>query len=136
MNDFIDESNNERSFHRWQNSDELFVTIAVVNSERMSEESYFAAYHQPQIIGAENAIDNASWTPIDEATAENGMLRRSYRVEGDANLADGQIDTFYMEQGEYLVVVEMYTADAVAGDTETLANLQTILDSLRIKSNT
>jgi hypothetical protein len=33
-------------------------------------------------------------------------------------------------------VVEMYTADAVAGDTETLANLQTILDSLRIKSNT
>jgi serine/threonine protein kinase len=136
MNDFIDESNNERSFHRWQNSDELFVTIAVVNSERMSEESYFAAYHQPQIIGAENAIDTASWTLIDEATAENGMLRRSYRVEGDANLADGQIDTFYMEQGEYLVVVEMYTADAVAGDTETLANLQTILDSLRIKSNT
>jgi serine/threonine protein kinase len=136
MNDFIDESSNERSFHRWQNSDALFVTIAVVNSERMSEESYFAAYHQPQIVGAENAIDNASWTPIDEATAENGMLRRSYRVEGDATLADGQIDTFYMEQGEYLVVVEMYTADAVAGDTETLANLQTILDSLRIKSNT
>jgi serine/threonine protein kinase len=136
MNDFIDESSNERSFHRWQNSDELFVTIAVVNGERMSEESYFAQYHQPQIVGAENAIDSASWTLIDEATAENGMLRRSFRVENDATLADGQIDTFYMEQGEYLVVVEMYTADSVAGDTETLATLQTILDSLRIKSNT
>jgi serine/threonine protein kinase len=133
-NDFIDESSEERILHRWQTTDDLYVTIAVVNGERMRLDAYYEQYHEPNIIGYENALPTASWTFIDEALAENGTLRRSYRIEGDANLHNGQIDIYYLEQGEFLVVVEMYVADEIATSPVTLGNLQGILDTLRIKT--
>jgi serine/threonine protein kinase len=135
MDDFIDESSEARTGHRWQTSEDLFVTIAVVNRERMSQDIYFEQYHEPQIVGSDAALETSSWTLIDEASAEDGTLRRSYRVENDATLHNGQIDIFYKEQGDFLVVVEMYTADEVSGSPQTITNLQTILDSLRIKTD-
>jgi serine/threonine protein kinase len=135
MNDFIDESSEERSLHRWQTTEDIFVTIAVVNRERMSQDIYFEQYHEPQIVGSADALETASWILIDETVAEDGTLRRSYRVENDANLGNGQIDVFYMEQGDFLVVLEMYTADEVGGSPTTIADLQTILDSLQIKAD-
>lgn len=135
MAEFIDESSAERSLHRWQTTEDLFVTIAVVRREQKGQDAYFEEYHEPQIVGSEDALATASWTLIDESVAEDGSLRRSYRVENDANLHNGQIDVFYIEQGNYLLVVEMYTADEVAGSDVTIANLQTLLDSLRIKTD-
>lgn len=135
MNDFIDESSEERTYHRWQNTDDLYVTIALVNRERMGQDAYYEQYHEVNILGYENAVPTASWIFIDEALAEDGSLRRSYRVVNDANLHNGQIDIYYIERGEFLVVVEMYTADELATSAVTLGNLQTILDSLRIKTD-
>ncbi len=68
----------------------------------------------------------------EDASAEDGTLRRSYRFHGDEGRAPGQIDVFYMRRAPYLAVLEFYTAD-ITGN-ELVSTLQLILDSLRIKA--
>src|SRR5690606_6966061 len=59
---------------------------------------------------------NDDFTLIDEATAPDGSLRRSYVVSGDETRPYGQTDVFYLNRAPYLVVVEMYTSEA-SGNT-------------------
>jgi hypothetical protein len=69
---------------------------------------------------------------IDTATAENGTVRRSYRVEAGSGYEAGQFDFFYriMDSGD-LSMLSFYTADSVANDATVLQTLQLILDSYR-----
>jgi serine/threonine protein kinase len=126
VNDFIDESTPDRILHRWRRDEHLYLTVALVNADRVALDAYFQQYY------ASLTAAGASWQQIDEETAPNGTVRRSYRVENDAALSNGQIDLFFVQQNGYLVVVEMYASDRAAAEPDLIASLQTILDSLQI----
>ncbi len=122
---YTDASDSNRLLHvyRTEEENEVYVSVALVTAGTLTINNYSARYYDEK-----NGL-----TFIDEEIAPNGDIRRSYRVEGYQDLANGQIDVFYIEQAGFLAVVEMYTADAAADDTQ-LTALQTILDSVRISS--
>jgi serine/threonine protein kinase len=114
---FTDRSDGERQLHVWQANDgSASVSLAILDLEGTFEKAvatYDDVYYVPQELPR-----------IDEATAENGTIRRSYRQNG------GQLDVFYQEQGDTLTVLELYTADSTGNSL--VQSLQLILDSLRI----
>jgi serine/threonine protein kinase len=129
---FIDESTNERTLHMWSADDNsAFVKLALVNAELNGDSVFFQAavddysrkYLDPQ---------KDQMRLIDETTAEDGTLRRSYRLEGE-EYPYGQLDVFFLERDPYLAVVEMFTADSTANTL--VSRLQLILDSLRVKTS-
>jgi len=118
-------SNIQRTYHKWQPSDEsAFVTVATVADNAMDMESYVVRFYR----------DVQSLTLIDEVTAENGTIRRSYRVKDNNQIPDGQLDTFFMQIGDTLAVIELFTADASEPDDATIGRLQLILDSFRLNA--
>lgn len=124
--DFIDESTPNRTFHRWQNNDDVYVTIALVNASRVTQNGYFTTYYEDFLVNSD------SWQLIDEATAEDGTVRQSYRIDDDDSLANGQVDIFYLARDESLVVLEMFTSDAILAESDIISNLQSILDSIQV----
>jgi serine/threonine protein kinase len=129
---FLDQSTNNRLKHVWQADDQsAFISLSLVDAELNGDAIFFQAaiddydkdYYQAQ--ASEIRL-------IDDATAEDGTLRRSYRLEADGADAQpyGQLDVFYLERNEYLVVLEMFTADSTANTL--VSRLQLILDSLRV----
>jgi serine/threonine protein kinase len=124
---YTDASDANRLLHvyRTENEDDVYVTVALVTAGSTNPTTYSERYYDSQ----------DGLTFIDEEVAPNGDLRRSYRVDGHEELANGQIDVFFIEQDTFLAVVEMYTSDAAATEEEQIAALQTILDSVRVGSN-
>jgi serine/threonine protein kinase len=123
FNQSEDNSNINRSYHKWQPSDEsAFVTVATVADNAMDVASYESRYYSNE--------DSLSF--IDEVTAEDGTIRKSYRVSDDTSLPNGQLDTFYMQSGETLTVIELFTSDASTPNDATIGRLQLILDSFRM----
>jgi serine/threonine-protein kinase len=118
---FTDASDINRLLHLWQADDNTaFVTLAI---SEITLADYIQQYYVPQ----------EQLRLIDETTAEDGTLRRSYRVvRAKEDFGAGQMDVFFQERGSVLVVLELYTADSIAADETTLATLQLILDSLRV----
>lgn len=124
FDDFEDKSDINRTFHSWTARDgSAFVTLVTVADNAMTPDSYASRYYR----------NNSALTEIDESTAEDGTLRRSYRVTGSETLENGQLDVFYLERGGTLAVVELFTADSSEPDDATIGRLQLILDSLRVK---
>ncbi|MGJ3238699.1 MAG: serine/threonine protein kinase [Anaerolineae bacterium] len=123
VDDYIDQSSPDRILHRWQTDDAFYVTIALVNADRVDRARYDATYYAVR-----------DWQVIDDAQADDGTQRISYRIEDDAELDNGQVDVFYRVQNGFLLVVEMYTADSVASDFDLIADFQTILDSIQLTS--
>lgn len=123
---YTDASDSNRLLHvyRTENEDDVYVSVALVTAGTLTINGYSERYYDEQ----------DGLTFIDEEVAPNGDIRRSYRVNGYQDLANGQIDIFYIEQAGFLAVVEMYTSDAAADDAQ-LTALQTILDSVRISSD-
>lgn len=123
--DFRDLSDPDRLYHRWEGAnDQTYVTLAIVSSSRVSVTQYDSRYYG----------DSDALTVIDEVTAPDGTLRRSYRVRStDASASAGQLDVFYIPRGDALAIVEMFTADTVANNDDLLQELQLILDSLVIR---
>ena len=123
---YTDASDSNRLLHvyRTENENDVYVSVALVTAGTLTVNGYSGRYYDEQ----------RGLTFIDEEVAENGDIRRSYRVDGYQDLANGQIDVFYIEQNSFLAVVEMYTSDAAA-DGAQIAALQTILDSVRINGN-
>ena len=122
--DFIDQSNANRLVHIWQARDNsAVVTLALVNGDRVTVGQYDNQYYQsqPQIC------------MIDEETAPDGTLRRSYRTAATEGFPAGQMDVFYIQRGPSLAVLELFTADSIANEAGLIGNLQNILDSLRIR---
>jgi serine/threonine-protein kinase len=138
--DYLDQSDAARLVHIWQSGQDAFVVLALVPETMDDADAFEAAvgrYHR-DYYAAE--IAGGYLTPLDEATAEDGSLRRSYRLgEGGATPANtsnpafppGQLDIFYLKRGPYLAVLETYTSDAT-GNT-LVPTLQRVLDSLRVK---
>jgi serine/threonine protein kinase len=120
--DYIDESDATRLVHIWQSEDSsAFATLAIADD--MSQEAYVERYYASQ----------GHLAFIDEASAPNGTIRRSYRfTEASGGFGPGQMDVFFQQQNNQLIVLELYTADSVASDSTTLTTLQLVLDSLRI----
>jgi serine/threonine-protein kinase len=126
-----------RDVHVWQISDlSAYVGVSVVNGTIASEEefataiaSYYVTYVEPQL---DERNDNVFLNPLDEATAPDGSLRRSYRLERSLTppFPSGQVDHFYLWRGNRLVVVETYTADTTA--SALVPAMQSILDSLQV----
>ena len=104
------------------------MTVALVNASRVTQNGYYNLYYDDFLSNGD------SWQLIDESTAEDDTLRESYRIENDSSLANGQIDVYYMQRGDFLLVVEMYTSDAVATGNDLINELQTILNSIQVAS--
>jgi serine/threonine protein kinase len=119
--------------HIWQANDlSAYVSVTMVDSKISSDtdfqnalETYVQANYQPR----------TELTFIDTAAAQDGSIRRSYRLDGPTNppFPPGQTDVFFMRRGNDLVVAETYSSDST-GNT-LVPTFQMILDSLRIKSS-
>lgn len=128
---FTDQSDENRQIHLWRATDNsAFVTLALVETEVESSEAFRTAL---QTYEREN-YQPRDLQLIDEATAENGTVRRSYRLDGSTGVPPGQLDVFYQAKAPYLAVLELYTADST-GNT-LVSSLQLILDSLRVRPTT
>lgn len=140
--DYIDQSDAARMVHVWQSGTNAFVTLALVVTDVSTDAAFQQAveFYDSQYYAADR--ESGYMTPLDEALAEDGTLRRSYRLgDNDTTPANannpafppGQLDIFYKRQGDYLAVLETYTADPT-GNT-LVSTLQRILDSLRVKAD-
>lgn len=124
FNQSEDNSDINRAYHKWQPADQdAFVTVATVADGAMSLSNYEARYYGSNDLSF-----------IDESTAEDGTVRKSYRVIDHASLPNGQLDVFYMEKGDTLAVVELFTSDKSEPDDATISRLQLILDSFRLEA--
>ncbi len=122
--EYIDRSDPTRLVHIWEADDgEAFATLSIPENAEMSVEEYDERYYQPQ----EQLVF------IDEATAPDGTLRRSYRLEGDARFPNGQMDVFYIQRDGRLIVIELYLADSIGADLTRIDTLQLILNSFRYR---
>lgn len=125
FNQSEDNSDINRTYHKWQPSDQsAFVTVATVADGAMSAENYEDRYYD----------SNSSLNFIDESTAEDGTVRKSYRVIDASAIPNGQLDVFFMQRGDTLAVVELFTADESEPDEATISRLQLILDSFRVQA--
>ncbi len=123
FNQFEDNSDLTRTYEKWQPSDESsFVSVATVADNAMSAETYEARFYS----------NNDYLRFIDENVAEDGTLRKSYRIINSPDIANGQLDVFYMLKGETLAVIELFTADSSEPDEATISRLQLMLDSFRV----
>lgn len=119
--EYTDASDINRLLHIWQADDHsAFVTLAISD---MAYEEYLERYYATQ--------EHLQF--VDDATADDGTIRRSYRLIDERDgFGTGQMDVFFQQQGASLVVLELYTADSIAADETVLTTLQLILDSLRV----
>lgn len=112
----------------WRDGQSAHVRLHVVDAGLPGDASAFeraADNHDDTRYAPANG-----YTPIDEAVADDGTLRRSYITSGDDARPYGQTDVFYLHRAPYLVVVEMYTS-ADSGNAY-VPVLQDILDSLQV----
>ncbi len=110
--------------HRWQSADgSVHVTVAPLE---------MGVDFNTTLRGYERAFfeDVDGLELIDTVTAPDGTQRTSYRVlAGHESLAPGQVDVFYLERENTMLVLELY-ADNDAGN-DFVQTFQLILDSLR-----
>jgi serine/threonine protein kinase len=125
---FADQSEGDQLVHIWQDGTDVFVTLSMIEADVTGEVAFNAAiddYNLRHYVPQDLPL-------IDEATAEDGTVRRSYRLENSERFPPGQMDVFYMPRGPYLVVLETYTADSTGNLL--VADLQRTLDSLRVRA--
>ncbi len=138
---FVDLSVGNELIHAWHDGDnEIFIELTVLSNAVTSltdvANSHTSA-NFPDLVGIRF---------IDETIAEDGTIRRSYRlsategrmpVRAPRNLnmeLPGQLDVFYIPRGGEIAIVRMYTADSTGNLY--ISRLQAILDSFRIKEST
>ncbi len=78
-----------------------------------------------------NTYQSAGYTFIDQTTAEDGTLRRSYKMVDQRDFPPAQVDVFYRDNGDTFGVLEVVTADFSGNSL--VPTMQLILDSLRLK---
>jgi serine/threonine protein kinase len=125
---FTDLSDDYRQSYSWQEVNaQAFVTLSLVEIDVTSDAGFraaMAAYHERYYLPQNVRL-------LDEDEAEDGTVRRSYRLETASQFPPGQLDVFYQRRAPYLVVIETYTSDA-SGNT-LVPDLQRIYDSFRLK---
>lgn len=123
-------SDHNELLHEWRDDDSAFVRLGLARADTADSDAFHAAVHDYEA----RHFPAPAYALIDEAEAEDGTLRRSFRVTGSDGQPTGQLDVFFMARAPYLAAVEMFTADATGN--EHVARLQLILDSVRIKPGT
>ncbi len=129
---FSDLSNDLGLIHVWQLDQNAYFALWIVEKTQLSGDAS-ASLSDLAASFDERALDPSfQLTFIDSATAEDGTLRRSYRIDGstDQSFPSGQTDNFYLDRGKNLVVVQMYTAYATGNDL--VPTFQAVLDSVRV----
>ena len=119
---FRDQSDVSRLMHTWRaDDDSAFVILTQMDDDSTTPESF------------NSRVLNGDVRFIDETTAEDGTLRRSYRVINHPTLPNGQIDQFFYRDNDKLTVVEMFLSDGNATNTTSLTTMQAVLNSLRLR---
>lgn len=122
---FFDLSEGDRLIHVWQNGLQAYIGLTLIPVEDGGVDAQIQDYL------ASHYTEDA-FTFIDEATAPDGSIRRSYRLFGEVDPAfeDGQVDAFFVNRAPYLIVLELFSSDALGNDI--VPDYQHVLDSLRI----
>jgi serine/threonine-protein kinase len=129
---FIDKSTGDHLRHVWEAEDKTaFVQLVLERSPMPDSASFQAAIKDYDV---HNPLEEKNAAKIDEATAPDGTLRRSYRVPtGSVTPGQGgQVDVFYINRNPYLAVLQVYSADTTGNNLVPL--FQNVLDSLRVKT--
>ncbi|MBI1256649.1 MAG: protein kinase [Chloroflexi bacterium] len=128
---FSDLSGDLGTAHVWQLDNSAYIALWLVEKGKLlpKDTDFLTLMNtfDTQVIRKQGGLDF-----IDEATAEDGSVRRSYRwlgMEG-SDFPPGQNDIFYMDRGNYLAVVETYASYAEGNDLVPI--FQQVLDSLRV----
>ena len=114
--------------HVWQDGLDAYIGLTLFPHEVVDQadfEGQIAAY-----TDSHYARDAFSF--VDEATAPDGSVRRSYRLFGEVDppFPPGQTDTFFLSRAPYFVVLELYASDERGNAL--VSDYQHVLDSLRI----
>lgn len=128
---FTDISDDLGIIHVWQSGTQAYVGVRLIDKSLLTTSGNFA-----DVIAAFEAAKIApqgTMTFLSTDIAEDGTVRRSYRLDGEnaPGFPPGQTDLFYEDRGDQLAVFEAYSAD-VAGN-EYVPMFQSVLDSLRVR---
>jgi serine/threonine protein kinase len=137
----IDQSESNRLRHLWRSDEaDAYVALTLFTPQANAADRPLSALAE-NYISTQYSERLAFDFFIDEDTAEDGTLRRSYRIpliEDGNNAAfdqldtPGQLDVFLREDNSgQIVLLEFYTADSTGN--RLVPRLQFILDSLRIR---
>jgi serine/threonine protein kinase len=113
--------------HAWQDVNvTALITVAVVDgiqneNFRQVVDTYTERYYAPR----------TELNEIDSTGFSDGSFRRSYRTNGFLDFPAGQMDVFFIQRGERLAVIEMYSADST--QNQHVLTFQQILDSFRLR---
>ncbi|MFZ4826892.1 MAG: serine/threonine-protein kinase [Phototrophicaceae bacterium] len=124
----IDRSDATRLVHAWGDENLLVTVNRVYQPSDQPFEELISAYVESYYTDDQTLIDATSST--------DGIVRRSYRLDGSGMLKAGQLDAFFVavtEAPTTLAVIELYTSDE-NNQPETVALLQSILDSVHLLS--
>ena len=128
---FSDLSGDLGTAHVWQLDNSAYISLWLVEKGKLlpKETDFLTLMNtfDTQVIRKQGGL-----AFIDEATAEDGSVRRSYRWLGTegSDFPPGQTDIFYMDRGNYLAVIETYSSYAEGNDLVPM--FQQVLDSLRV----
>ncbi len=131
---FTDLSNDLGLVHVWQLDQNAYFALWIVEKTQLSSDAN-ASLSDLAASFDEHAIDpSLQLAFIDSATAEDGTIRRSFRLTGsnDESFPSGETDNFYLDRGKKLAVVQMYTAYATGNDL--VPTFQAVLDSVRVRA--
>src|SRR5690606_21563030 len=84
--EYTDASSEARTLHIWQFGLEVFVSLSMVKTNA-GFDTAVSTYHDRYYASQDLRL-------MDEALAENGTLRRSYRLENSDRFPPGQMDVF------------------------------------------
>jgi len=137
---YLDLSEGNQTIHAWYDDDfSVFIELMLIQSDTATLKSQADAHANA------NFPISDSVRFIDEATAEDGTVRKSYRLsvrDGEMPIATpnnfyaelpGQLDVFYVPRGSQMAIIKMYTADETGNRYVSI--LQAILDSFRVKES-
>jgi len=111
--------------HVWRSqAGEAMVALGIVPKDGKTFEAAVSDFDA-------NNYQAAGYTFIDQATAPDGTLRRSYKMVDQRDFPPAQVDVFYRDNGESFGVLELVTADSTGNSL--VPTMQLILDSLRLK---
>lgn len=137
---YLDLSEGNQTIHAWYDDDfSVFIELMLIQSDTSTLQAQADAHANA------NFPISDSVRFIDEATAEDGTIRKSYRLsvrDGEMPITTpnnfyaelpGQLDVFYIPRGSQMAIIKMYTADETGNRYVSI--LQAILDSFRIKES-
>jgi serine/threonine-protein kinase len=124
------ESDEDPLVTRWQSRvGDAYVRLSLIEADLDNDTEFMEAIESY----ATAPLDAPDRQFIDETRAEDGSLRRSYRLVGEGDVSAGQIDLFYLSRDSYLVVLETYSAYS-SGNAH-VPTFQAVLDSLRVDAD-